>query len=189
MRIVNLAVAALCLALLAGIANESAAQAGGLFASVDGGGPAAAAVPEGALRSRLVRVDQGRLWRVRAAAADIRTARERPKPSNGRLAEAQRAPNASLRLNLFSGVAVTAVVERVEPTFSGGYSLAGGLVEDPAGSMVLVVNGDRVVGSVDAGGRSYRIQSAGGGLHSISEVEQLPMRCGVDAHRPTSSLF
>ena len=42
----------------------------------------------------------------------------------------------------------------------------------------------RVVGSVDTGGQTYRIRSAGGGLSSIVEVEEPPFRCGVDDRAP-----
>ena len=70
------------------------------------------------------------------------------------------ASSGSLHLNLFDDVSVTVIVEWTEPTFSGGYSLSGSLLGDPLGSMTLVVNGNRVVGSVEAGGQMYRIRSA-----------------------------
>ena len=77
-----------------------------------------------------------------------------------------------------------AIVGWTEPTFSGGYSLSGSLLGDSLGSMTLVVNGNRVVGSVETGGQMYRVRSAGGGLSSIIEVEEPPFRCGVDDLSP-----
>ncbi len=161
-----------------------AGQTAGLFTPVDGGPSAIAPLPEGTLRSRLVKADHGRLGRVRAVAAALRSAQDRLESSRVEESEAAQASGASLRLNLFEDVSATAIVEWAEATFSGGYSLSGSLLGDSLGSMTLVVNGNRLVGSVQTGGRTYRIRSAGGGLSSIIEVEEPPFRCGVDDPSP-----
>lgn len=157
-----------------------AGQTAGLFTPVGDGRPAVAGPPDGTLRSRVVKVDQARLGRARAAVAGLPRAHDRIEPSDERAIGTARASGKLLDLNLFDDVSVTAIVARTEPTFSGGYSLSGSLLEDPRGSMTLVVNGDRVLGSVETGGLSYQFRSAGGGLHSIREVREAPLRCGVD---------
>ena len=91
------------------------------------------------------------------------------------------APGTTLTLNLFDDVVVTARVERTAPTFSGGYSVAGHLVEEPLGTLTLVVNGETVSGTVRLPAETYQIRSMGDGLYAISEVEEPPFNCGVDA--------
>ena len=87
----------------------------------------------------------------------------------------------TLTFNLFDDVVVTGIVERTAPTFSGGYSVAGHLVEEPLGTLTLVVNGETVAGTVRTVGETYHIRSVGDGLYAISEVEEPPLNCGVDA--------
>ena len=90
------------------------------------------------------------------------------------------APGTLLTLNLFDDVVVTGMVERTAPTFSGGYSVAGHLVEEPLGTLTLVVNGATVAGTVRTLGETYHIRSVGDGLYAISEVEEPPLDCGVE---------
>ena len=66
------------------------------------------------------------------------------------------APGTTLTFNLFDDVVVTGMVERTAPTFSGGYSVAGHLVEEPLGTMTLVVNGEAVAGTVRLLGETLR---------------------------------
>ena len=99
-------------------------------------------------------------------------------------AAAALAPGTALTLNLFDDVVVTGVVEQTAPTFSGGYSVAGHLVEEPLGTMTLVVNGETVVGTVRLVGETYQIRSVGDGLYAISEVEEPPLNCGVEGPHP-----
>ena len=113
------------------------------------------------LRSRVVTVDLGQLDRAQAAVAD------------------PPAPGTTLTLNLFDDTVVTGLVERTAPTFSGGYAVAGRLVEEPLGTMTLVVNGETVAGTVRLSGEIYHIRSVGDGLYAVSEVEEPPLDCGV----------
>ena len=53
-----------------------------------------------------------------------------------------------MRLNLFDDVSVDSFIERTAPTFSGGYSLSGHIVNGPPGSVTLVINEEIVVGTV-----------------------------------------
>ena len=96
-------------------------------------------------------------------------------------------PDATLTLNLFDDTVVTGVVEWTDPTFSGGYSLSGRLVEDPLGTMTLVVNGERVAGSVRTADGTYRIRSVAEGVYAVSEVEEPPLRCGVEGPHPETA--
>ncbi len=147
------------LALSTGLAAQG--QSEGLFAPTGTGfsGPtsvASASVDDLTLRSRVVTVDIDALNR-----------------------SAVRKLGETLVLNLFDDTSFTGVVERTAPTFSGGYSVSGGLVEEPLGAMTLVVNGDRVVGTVRTTTGIYRIRSVAGGVSTISEVEERPFECEV----------
>ena len=89
------------------------------------------------------------------------------------------ASNATLTLNLFEDVVLTGVVERTAPTFSGGYSISGRLLDEPLGALTIVVNGETVAGSIRTLGGTYRIRSVDGGHYVVSEVEEPPLRCEV----------
>ena len=80
-----------------------------------------------------------------------------------------------LTLNLFDDAVFDGIVERSEPTFSGGYALSGRLAGED-GTMTLVVNGDVVAGFVWTPEATYRLSPADGGLHAIHQVDpaQLP---------------
>ena len=53
-------------------------------------------------------------------------------------------------------------------------------VEEPLGTLTLVVNGATVAGTVRLPGEPYDIRSIGDGLYAISEVEEPPLNCGVE---------
>ena len=137
-----------------------------------------------ALRSRVVTVDLEQLDRAQAAAdaplsQTPSDAKDASPPTDK--SDAAPVPGATLTLNLFDDSVVTGIVEWTAPTFSGGYSVSGRLVGDPLGSMTLVVNGERVLGTVQAREGTYRIHSIGTGLSAISEVEEPPLECEVEA--------
>ena len=115
-----------------------------------------------ALRTRAASIDFDLLERARTSAA-------------------RGTDSATLRLNLFDDAAFTGVVKRTAPTFSGGYSLSGGIAGDPLGSVTLVVNGGTVAGTVRTVQGTYRIRSAGSGRYAISEVDRstLGFECEV----------
>ena len=75
---------------------------------------------------------------------------------------------------------VTGLVEHTAPTFSGGYSLAGQLLEEPLGTLTLVVNGATVAGTVRSPGALYDIRSVGGGLYAMRELDESPLECRVE---------
>ena len=151
-------------------------QAADLFTPVAEPPPQSLPADDLTLRSRVVTMDLAQVQRARAAVA--------PPPGTGapRTARASSGiePGMTLTFNLFDDVVVTGLVERTAPTFSGGYSVAGHLVEEPLGLMTLVVNGETVAGTVRLLGETYHIRSIGAGLYAISEVEEPPLRCGVD---------
>ena len=148
------------------------AQSAALFSAVTQ--PPAPSLPPAArartLRSRVVTMDleQVQAGHTKDAASSTRSSSPAP------------APGTTLTLNLFDDVVVTARVERTAPTFSGGYSVAGHLVEEPLGTLTLVVNGETVSGTVRLPEETYQIRSMGDGLYAISEVEEPPFNCGVE---------
>ena len=133
------------------------------------------------LRSRVVTIDLGQLDRAQTAVADppVPTTRTRDTSPRTDKAGAVPKPGTTLTFNLFDDTVVTGIVEWTDPTFSGGYSVSGRLVGDPLGSMTLVVNGERVVGTVRTLEGIYRIRSVDDGLYAIREVEEPPLNCGV----------
>ena len=80
-------------------------------------------------------------------------------------------PPATLTLNLFDDTVLTAVIEQVAPT-SSGYSLSGRIEASEPSSVILVVNGTVVAGSVRTLEGTYRIRSVGKRLYAISEVDE-----------------
>ena len=158
------------------------AQSSGLFsavyrASVQLDSPVPASVGATTLRSRVVMMDLGRLQRARATAAGLLRSPVQSKavspPSGDR--DAVPALDRTLTLNLFEDAVFTGIVEHTAPTFSGGYSISGRLVEEPLGTLTVVVNGETVAGSVRTLGGTYQIRSVGGGHYVISEVEEPPL--------------
>ena len=154
-------------------------QGGGLFSAVE---PAAARTRTRAsvstdaltMRRRLVTIDFKMLTRAQASAA-------RPE----RRTTALRAGSpATLTLNLFDDAVFTGIVERTAPTFSGGYAVSGRLAGEPPGTMTLVVNGKVVAGTVRTSLATYRIRSAGGGLHAVSQVDPSKLPEGGEPLKP-----
>ena len=160
------------------------AQPRGLFSAVPDDAaqpPSPASLDATTVRRRVVTIDLGRLRRAQVSAAESPRPEARSKSLAPLLPRRAAAPvsDATLRLNLFEDVVFTGIVERTAPTFSGGYSISGRLVDDSLGTLTLVVNGETVAGTVRTLGGTYRIRSAGGGLYAISEVEQRPLDCAV----------
>ncbi len=154
------------------------AQAADLFTPVDETPPPAIASDDLTVRSRMVTMD---LAQVQAAVAGPpgQTAHTKGPSTRTDKSSSAPAPGTTLTFNLFDDVVVTGLVERTAPTFSGGYSVAGHLVEEPLGTMTLVVNGEAVAGTVRLPGEIYEIRSVGDGLYAISEVEEPPLNCEV----------
>ena len=106
------------------------------------------------LRSRLVRIDFRRLAAARDAARGAGTL-------------------VRLRLNLFDDAVFGSVVTETAPapTSSAGYSLSGRLDGADLGTMVLVVNGTLVAGTVQSPPDTYTIRPVSGGVHIIRQVD------------------
>ena len=162
-----------CLAVLL-IAFAAPAGADDLFlppdpAAVDAaGGVVAAAASTAAgfefggptLRSRLARIDLGLLA----------TARVRAEAGGG-------APGL-LDLNLFDDARFRVTNLEARPT-SGGYALTGNLEGEPFSVVSLVVNGDMILGSVEAPSLLYGIQRAGDGHVTIRQAGEIDLPlCG-----------
>ena len=166
--------------LLTVLAAPAFAQTAALFTPVDET-PPSGPLDALTLRSRVVTIDLGQLDHAQAAVADppgqpTQTRDTSPRTNKRSTAPA---PGTTLTLNLFDDTVVTSLVEYTEPTFSGGYAVSGRLVEEPFGTMTLVVNGETVAGTVRLLGETYRIRSVGAGQATISEVEEPPLNCGV----------
>ena len=157
-------------------------QAADLFTAVAEPPPASITADELTVRSRLVTLDLGQVAQARAAAASSAPSAQ-PRAPSARPAKARAVPTpgTTLTFNLFDDVVVTGMVEHTAPTFSGGYAVAGHLVEEPLGSLTLVVNGTTVAGTVRLPGAVYEIRSVGDGLYAVSEVEEPPFECDVVA--------
>ena len=143
-------------------------QERGLFAPLEAG-PGSRVMTESvvsdelAKRLRVVAIDFSMLDNLSAAAPD------EPRGTS------------RLAFNLFDDAVFTGVVERREPTYSGGHAFTGRIAEDPLGTMALVVNGETVVGTVRTSRGTYRIRSAGGGRYAVSELDRwkLPEQCNL----------
>ena len=122
------------------------------------------------LHSRVVTMDLGQVQRAQAAAAEpprqstptrdtsARTAKQHPAPL----------PGTTLTFNLFDDTVVTGIVEQTAPTFSGGYSVSGRLVDDPLGTLTLVVNGT----TLDVSGRPKGALGAHSGIFGGRRVRR-----------------
>ena len=147
-------------------AGDAAAQNSTLFETVEPSPAGSAGDEDGQLPRTTAQVPSrgGDTVRHRQASIDfdgldtLRSALETGEP-------------ATLTLNLFDDVGFRAVDLRLAPTSSRGYSLAAKLEGVRFGTATIVVNGDVVVGSVRTPLATYTIDSAGGGVCHIREVD------------------
>ena len=115
--------------------------------------------PAAVERTRIARVDYGRLDAVRDAV--------------------ESGQSESLRLNLFYDVEFEASIERSAPTASG-YSLSGPLRDVPFGRVVLVVNGKYTLGRVYTPEGVYAIRTTGE-MQTVEQMRPEPLRCATPA--------
>ena len=137
------------------LAAGATGQRRGLFSPVEPtvGRSVSAISPNGPIvRQRLVAIDFDMLAALRA------------------VADRQDVPPATVRVNLFDDVEFTAIVESTQPT-SSGYSLFGRTLELDLATIVLVVNGEVVAGTVRTPEATYRIRTAEKGVFSISQAD------------------
>lgn len=138
-------IALMLVGLVAGAAGQPVP--GSLFIAAGQAGATAALVePDGdphvggVLRQRLVHIDQEMLEAARLGA--VETARQPP----------------ALRLNLFDDLLLRAVVDDTGPT-SAGHHLSGRIEGRDLSSLVLVVNGDVIAGTVRTLSATYTIRT------------------------------
>lgn len=151
--------------LVASMAPDPAqGQGAGLFSPIEGEAiravPATQADPL-TMRRRRVAIDFEMLRSARAAA----------NRGSG--------PLATLNLNLFEDIAFTGIVEKAEPT-SSGYALLGRIRGVALGTMVLVINGEVVAGTIRMPGATFRIRSDGKGAYSVSQVDLSKLPRGAE---------
>ncbi|MCP4544791.1 MAG: hypothetical protein GY832_47435 [Chloroflexi bacterium] len=77
----------------------------------------------------------------------------------------------TLELNLFDDVTFTAVLDRAKLNPSGSFSWIGHLEGIEYGSVILVVRGGVMVGSVNMPGAFYKIRHVSDGVHAIQEMD------------------
>ena len=156
---------AVAVALLPGVV---AAQEDGIFFPADppagGNAPADAVSDSITLRRRLVTVDIDRLAEARAAVG-----------GGGQAVE--------LLFNLFDDAELGGIVESTSPTPSG-YVLSGHIDGVEGSTLTVVVNGSVVAGTIRTAGGTWRIRSAGDGLHVVSQVDESRLPPGAEPLRP-----
>jgi hypothetical protein len=77
-----------------------------------------------------------------------------------------------LVLNLFEDVTFTALYDRLEINPSGSFSWIGHLEGVDRSQVILVVNGEMVMGDISMPGAFYQVRYAGDGVHVIHEIDQ-----------------
>ena len=77
----------------------------------------------------------------------------------------------AVMLNLFDDAAFPAEFSGITET-ERGYSLSGRLVNDPGSAVVIVVNGDVLVGSVLSSRGTYSIESVGPGFYRVRQLDE-----------------
>ena len=77
----------------------------------------------------------------------------------------------ALTLNLFDDVVLTAELDRVEPTYGGGYAWVGQVQGEPLSAVTLVVNEEMMAGTVASSQGLFKIGYAGDGVYAIHEVD------------------
>lgn len=88
----------------------------------------------------------------------------------GRLAND--ASGARIVLNLFDDAVFTAVRQRVERRGPGAYSWFGSVDGFPQSQVILVADGDGLVGNIVVGLKMYQIRSACEGVQVVREIDQ-----------------
>jgi peptidyl-Asp metalloendopeptidase len=122
--------------------GKASAQSGGLFS--------AAAAPVGA-----------------APETSATVVRRRPVTVNF-----SQLTSASVVLNLFDNVSLTATRDRLEPSPSGGTVWVGRISGNSSSSVTLVANGAVLTGTVSTLQTMYQITTASGPVHWVKEIRQ-----------------
>jgi len=77
-----------------------------------------------------------------------------------------------LYLNLYDDAIFTAVIERVQETYSGSYAWTGYLKGVEYSQVVLVASIEQLAGNVTMPGVFYQVRYAGNGVHAITTIDQ-----------------
>src|SRR4051794_1127155 len=149
-------------------ASGTPAQGGGLF--IDATGPVAAALDQSArtdrtrLRSRTVRIDLPQLG-------------TRGEPLS---------PGTTLQLNLFDDATYTAVLDRIDTT-ANGFVWVGHLRGVAMSTVTLATQDGVMSGSVFTPDATYAIGVAGGGLHSVAQIDQSEFPADAEPLEPAEA--
>ena len=76
-----------------------------------------------------------------------------------------------LHLNLFDDTYLKAYLSEMKENSNGSFSWVGKAESYPGSSVILVVNGDMITGSVHIDNRSFKISPMGNGIHRIAEID------------------
>ena len=133
---------------------------------------------EGALRSRLVRLNTDELARILPAGADRAADRlERARGLRG-----------AVTIELFPGLGVRAERTALEAPEAGGFVWSGKGTGQGDAFVTLVVNDGEVLGHVQTGGRLYSIEQVSGQVHRITEIDQRKIRDDIHVTPPASGV-
>jgi hypothetical protein len=133
--------------------GPSHACTGGIFMDTARSGTVDPGSPRTARRLRRVEIDLGRLFPGGLS------------PAAGRAA-------ASITLNLFPDVCVTAERDKATDLADGKVEWIGHAKGAAADKAILVVDGAVMVGTVSIGGRTFQIRYLGDGVHAVIAVDQ-----------------
>ena len=139
-------------------------------------GSSAVAAPEGEQASKVLFSEFG-LQNTVDRAGDLGVVRSRTvHPSLELLLDADGTPldleaGSTLTLNLFDDLVMTANLDRVEPSYGGGFTWVGQVQGEPFSAVTLVVNEGLMAGTVTSPHGLFRISYAGDGVHAVREID------------------
>ena len=97
--------------------------------------------------------------------------------------QTQRKPGGRLKFDLFDGVALVGVIDRVDHASPRAFTLTGHLDGAASGNFTIVVRGDVLYANIrEDNGSFYQIRYLGAGVHDVREIDAtLFPPCGVTA--------
>jgi hypothetical protein len=77
-----------------------------------------------------------------------------------------------LNLNLFDDLALVVELDRVAPSYGGGFAWVGQVQGEPLSTVTLAVTDAVMAGTVTSSQGSFQISYAGSGVHAVQELDQ-----------------
>ncbi len=86
--------------------------------------------------------------------------------------QTQRKPGGRLKFDLFDGVSLVGVIDRVDHSSPRAFTLTGHLDGAASGNFTIVVRGDVLYANIrEDGGSFYQIRYLGAGVHDVREID------------------